>query len=207
MEIVRNYGFLHTNGRQHRSHRPIVFLRILGLAVHLGFRATRRLYRSARRARPRRRALYNGATRPRARRTVTYLTRLVTCADTRRAGRNSRLQNVARHIRRRRALRLEHILAQIGLRRARRNGRLQNILGPIYFLTWPTSTRRARFITCGARARTRSHLSARAARLRNVHEPLHRIVEGIADQQTDKQNGNIRYQIFPQHFTLVYPLN
>ena len=172
---------LHTNRRQHRSHGPVVFLRVIRLAVHLGFRATRRLNRRARRARLGLRALYNGAARPRARRALAYLTRLVARADTRRAGRDGRLEDIARHIQRRGALGLEHVSAHIGLRRARGNGRLQNILGPVYFRTWVTFTGRARLVTGGARARTRTRLSARATRLRNVHEPLHGVAEGNAD--------------------------
>ena len=89
--------------------------------MDLGFRAARGLDGGTRRAALGLRAGDNGATRARARRTLPNLTGFVARADTRGACRNSRFENIARHVGGSRAIRLEHVAAQVGLRRARRD--------------------------------------------------------------------------------------
>lgn len=127
-------GPLHPADRRHkRAHHPGILWLVFCLAADLGFGAARGLHRRARRAALRLWARDNGASlRWRARRAGTDLARLIARADTRRARRYRRLQNIARHIGRCGALRLQHIARHIGLRCTRRNRGLQHILGPVY---------------------------------------------------------------------------
>ena len=120
-----------TDRREQRAHHPGLLLSVIGLTVDLGLRASRRLDRCARRAALGLRAGDHGASRARAGRALTDLTRLVTGADTGRAGGNRGLQNVTAHIGGRGALRLEHVAAHVGLRGAGRDTGLQHVLGPV----------------------------------------------------------------------------
>ena len=99
---------LHTCNRRHkRTHHPRVLWFVIGLATDLGFWATRWLHRCTRRTALGLGARDHGATgRWRARRARTDLTRLITRADTRRARRHRRFQDITGHIGRRTTLRL-----------------------------------------------------------------------------------------------------
>ena len=128
-------GLHATNAGQERAHHPRLLWLVVGLAMHLGFGAARRLDGCARRAALGLRAGDHRASRPRAGRAFADLTGLVALADTGGAGWHRRLENIATHVRRGRTFRLEHIAAQVGLRGARRNRCLQNILGPVNLRT------------------------------------------------------------------------
>jgi hypothetical protein len=132
-------GLHATNAGQERTHHPRLLWLVVGLAMHLGFGAARRLDGCARRAALGLRAGHYRTSRPRAGRAFADLTGLVARADTGWAGRHRRLENIATHVRRGRTFRLEHIAAHVGLRWAGRNRRLQYILGPVYARALVTS--------------------------------------------------------------------
>jgi len=219
---MRGFCLKATHRRQHRSHGPRLLLLIIGLAVHLGLRATWWLYRSARRARLGLGTLDNRAPRARARRALADLARLVACADARRARRHGRLQNVPRHVRRCRALCLEHVPAHIGLLRARRNRGLQNVLGPINLRarhrTLISTCRRLRAyarrrrlpagIAYTSTVARRLRLSACVAcALRNIHKGFaNRSAHHNTNHDSSHKKGQKRQQIFQRHITLVYHL-
>jgi len=124
-QMKQSMSYLHARYCRHkRTHHPRVLWLIFGLTADLRLWATRRLHGRARCAGFRFWAGDHGATYNRARRARTNLTRLITCADTRRAGGDRRLQNITRHVGKRRALRLQHVTRQVGLRRARWHRRL-----------------------------------------------------------------------------------
>lgn len=143
-------GPLHPADRSHkRTHHPRVLWFVFGLAADLGFGAAWRLHRRARWAALRLWARDHWASLGwRARRAGTDLARLIARADTRRARRYRRLQDVSRHIGRCRALRLQHIARHIGLRCTRRNRGLQHILGPVdrRSVVWFLASARSRFV-------------------------------------------------------------
>jgi hypothetical protein len=192
MNIVGLYVSLHaTDRREQRAHHPGLLLSVIGLTVDLGFRASRRFYRSARRAALGLRAGDHGAPRARARRALTDLTGLVTGADTGRAGGNRGLQNVTAHIGRRGALRLEHVATHVGLRRAGRNTGFQHVLGPVDLRAANTAALvvlvAAIVLLLTAAVITRSATVAAGA-LSNIDEALVRLGQTSYDD-TDHQGG------------------
>lgn len=104
-----------------RAHHPGFLRLVVGLAMHLGFRAAGRLHGGARGAALGFRAGDHGAAGTRAGWAFADLTGLVAGADAGWACGNRRLQDVAAHIGRRGAFCLEHVATHIGLRGAGRN--------------------------------------------------------------------------------------